>query len=363
VRSTNPVRVRTRAPKSRVKASDTTIKVGAIWAIPEVVRSLGADFAQVCEKAGIRVDLFDDLENLISFRDASRLFRVCVEETGCRHFGLLHGQKGGLNFLGLVGLLIKYSPDVDSALRSLVRYLHLHIRGATTTLDVDGQTAMLEYKIYETDAEATDQIGDAAVATMYNIMRELCGPNWTPIEVRLAHRTPDDVAPFRKFFRAPLRFAAEENALVFFAESLRRPLPPVEPQLRRLLAMQVEALEQQHADRFPDQVRGVLRTALLTDHASADQVASLFSMHSRTLHRHLTESGTSFRELVDESRFSIARQLLADTDGDVSHIAGVLNYADSSAFTRAFRRWSGTTPAAWRHKQHPQSRRRRPARR
>jgi hypothetical protein len=71
--------------------------------------------------------------------------------------------------------------------------LHLHIRGATTTLDVDGRTAMLEYKIYQTDTEATGQIGDAAVATLENIMRELCGLNWTRLEVRLAHRAPGDV--------------------------------------------------------------------------------------------------------------------------------------------------------------------------
>jgi AraC-like DNA-binding protein len=98
-------------------------------------------------------------------------------------------------------------------------------------------------------------------------------------------------------------------------------------------------------------VRSILRTALLTDHASADQIASLFSMHSRTLHRRLAAAGTSFRELVDESRFEIARQMLADTYADVSHVAYVLNYADSSAFRRAFRRWSGTTPTQWRVRQ------------
>jgi AraC-like DNA-binding protein len=74
-------------------------------------------------------------------------------------------------------------------------------------------------------------------------------------------------------------------------------------------------------------------------------------------------SGTSFRQLVDEGRFAIARQLLLETDSDVSHVADVLAYADSSAFTRAFRRWSGTTPAAWRLEQQPRSRRRRPAHR
>ncbi len=327
------------------------LQIGAIWAIPEVLRSLGADPADVCAEAGIDIALFDDLSNPISYRVASHLFRVCVERTGCPHFGLLHGQKGGLNFLGLLGLLARYSPDVGSALRSIVRYMHLHIRGAVTTLEVHATRATFCYEIYEPDAEATDQISDAAVATMYNIMLELCGSNWSPLEVRLAHRKPDDVAPFRRFFRAPLRFDAEENALEFFADSLHRPLPAVEPELRRLLVAQVEALEGQYSDQFPEQVRSILRTALLTDHGNSDQIAKLFSMHSRTLHRRLAASGTSFRELVDESRFAIARQMLTDTSADVSHIALMLNYADSSAFTRAFRRWSGSTPSQWRVQQ------------
>jgi hypothetical protein len=157
-------------------ADEATLKIGAMRAFPEVLKELGADPAEVCAEAGINLALFDDPDNLISFRAASRLFRVGTERTGCSHFGLLQGQKYGLKFLGLVGLLAKYSPDVGSALRSVVRYLHLHIRGAGSELDVIGKTAMFRYEIYQADAEATDQIKDAAAATMYNILRDLCGP-------------------------------------------------------------------------------------------------------------------------------------------------------------------------------------------
>jgi AraC-like DNA-binding protein len=92
----------------------------------------------------------------------------------------------------------------------------------------------------------------------------------------------------------------------------------------------------------------VLRTALVTGHAKSDQVAALFSMHCRTLNRRLNAFGTGFQKLVDEGRFEIARQMLEDSATEVAQIAGLLDYADASAFTRAFRRWSGTTPARWR---------------
>jgi AraC-like DNA-binding protein len=71
-------------------------------------------------------------------------------------------------------------------------------------------------------------------------------------------------------------------------------------------------------------------------------------MHCRTLHRRLSESATGYRQLVNESRFAFAKQLLRDSSMDLGEISELLGYAAPGVFTRAFRRWSGTTPAAWR---------------
>jgi AraC-like DNA-binding protein len=258
------------------------------------------------------------------------------------------GQQAGLNSLGLLGLLVKYSPDVETALRSLVRFLFLHVRGAVSRLETGGDTAILSYEIYQPGAEANDQIGDGAVAVMFNILRTLCGPDWKPSGIRFAHRKPEDVRPYRSFFRAPLVFDAEQNAVVFAADWLKHRLSVADPELHGLLMKQIDALEVRYGDDLPGQVRSVLRTALLTGNAGAELVASLFSMHSRTLNRRLNAFGTSFQKLLDEGRFEIARQMLEDSRMEVRQIAMTLDYADASAFTRAFRRWSGTTPARWR---------------
>jgi AraC-like DNA-binding protein len=85
-------------------------------------------------------------------------------------------------------------------------------------------------------------------------------------------------------------------------------------------------------------------------HVKADQVAALFSMHSRTLNRRLESYNTSFRILADEVRYDIARQLLEASDSNMKEISEMIGYCDTSAFTKAFKRWSGTTPARWRVK-------------
>jgi len=322
--------------------------MAAISHIPEVLTDLGASPTVVCAAAGFDFSLFDDGDNVVSYQAASHLFRVCTEATGCEHFGLLKGQKGNLASLGLIGLLAKYSPNVGTALRSIVRYVHLHIQGAAMTLEESGSVAILSYEIHDPDAEATDQLADASLARMFNILTELCGPRWKPVEVRFAHRRPSDVAPFRRFFQAPLRFDAGNNALVLDAGWLTQPLPAVDPQLCRLLKDRVGKLKAQDPNEFRERVRSVLMAGLLTGHGGADQVAALLSMHSRTLHRRLAGCSTNFRALVDECRYAIARQTLENTDSDVAHVADLLDYADTSAFARAFRRWSGTTPSLWR---------------
>jgi len=324
-----------------------TVRVSGFAGLPAVLRSLGVDPAEVLAEVGVELSLFDDPDNLIGYAARGRLIRHCVARTGCPHLGLLVGQQGQLRDLGLVGLLAKYSPDVGAALHCLVRYFHLHARGATVSLAVKGDMATLAYDIHLPHTEATDQLGDGAAAMMLNIMRTLCGPDWRPTEVLLAHRRPADERAYRRLFQAPLCFDAECNGLTFPASWLHHPLPAADPELSRLLHKQIEALETR-SDSFPDQVRSVLRSALLTRHARADQVAALFSMHSRTLSRRLDACGTSYQALLDESRFEIARQMLENTALEVGQIAKALDYADASAFTRAFRRWSGTTPGQWR---------------
>jgi AraC-like DNA-binding protein len=333
--------------------SEATLRVGGALGIADVLRDFGIDPAEVLREAGIAPRLFDDPDNLITYRSRGRLMACAVNRTGCQHFGLLVGQRMNLQSLGLVGLLARNAPDVGTALRSIVNYLHLHARGAVMDLKVDHTLAMLTYDAYQPNVQATDQTGSGAVAMMVNVMRTLCQTDFQPIEARFACRAPDDVRPFRKFFQVPLRFDADHYALLFSSDWLDRQVHGTDPELGRLLQKQIDALEARHGAEFPEIVRSVLRSALLTGQGSLEQIAALLGMHSRTLNRRLEEFGTGFQQLVDASRFEIARQMLEVTSLTVGEIAEAIGYASASAFVRAFRRWSGTTPVGWRTKSTP----------
>ena len=324
------------------------VRVGPLFGIPHLLQKKGLNAARVMAEVGVDPSLFDDPNNTIPFATMGQLFRACAEQAGCAHFGLLTGQMAGADTLGAVGLLAQHAPDVGAALRDIILYLHLHDRGAVPTLAVADNLAILGYAIYQRGVVATDQIYDGAIAIGFNIMRELCGPTWLPTEVLFSHAKPLDTEPFRQFFRARLRFDAEATALHFPASWLRQPLRGANPQLRRILEAEIERLEARAGSDLPGQLRRVLRNLLVSGRGSMDQVAQLFAIHRRTLNRRLTAQRISFKQLVDEVRFEIAHQLLRDTNMLLVEIASILDYADAASFTRAFRRWSGTTPGAWR---------------
>ena len=92
-------------------------------------------------------------------------------------------------------------------------------------------------------------------------------------------------------------------------------------------------------------LRRTLRILLLSGRSSAQEVAALLYLHRRTLNRRLHDQGTNFRHVLDEIRFETACQLLDKTELPLTDIAASLGYSESSAFTRAFRRWSGRAPS------------------
>lgn len=330
------------------KAAVPMLRIGTVLGVPKVLRNLGLNPHKVLSEGGFDAGLFADPDNLISFTARGRLFSHCAAAADCEHFGLLVGQQAGLHSLGLLGLLVKYSTDVSTALKNLVRYFHLHARGVAVSLEMHGDIAILEYRIHQGGVDGNTLISDGALAVLFNVMRELCGPRWRPTEVRTMHKEPEDSALLQDFFKARLCFNAEQNALVFRSSWLQHTLPEVHSEVRRMVQKQIDALATQHEDEFPEQVRAVLRAALNSGDLRANRVAAIFSIHPRTLNRRLQASGFGYQQLVDESRYEIGKQMLQESNLAINEIALMLHYADARSYIRAFRRCSGETPARWR---------------
>lgn len=329
-------------------ASAGRSRIGVVQAVPRLLDHFGVDPAATLAEVGVEAPWFSDPDHLIGDALIGRLLSRCATRTGCEEFALRVGQGAGLSSLGLVGMLVRTCPNVGAALRTLHRSLELNDGGGIIALSEGGPIASLSYAIYEDGLEATEQIYQMASAVTCNVMRELCGPDWAPVAVTLPFSRPRDVRPWRAFFRAPLRFDSPRLALLFHRRWLDHPLRSADPVLHRVLSDRAAAALGASARDLPLQVRRVVRQLLLEGRGSIEAVARTFSMHRRTLDRHLEKRGGTFREVADGVRYEVSRQLLRDTRMSVSEVAAALHYGDASAFTHAFRRWSGATPREWR---------------
>ena len=190
-----------------------TAACGVLAETPKLLKELGADPAEVAASVGIDVRVLDDPENMIPFTVAARLLQKAAARTGCVHFGLLVGQRGDTRSLGLVGRSRRNAPTFGRALQDLVDNQRRYIRGAAIYLIARDGVAWIGYAVYQPGNEGADHLRDGAAAIGFNIMRELCGA--LPDEALLSRRQPTDPRPYRRFFRVPVRFDAEQSALVF----------------------------------------------------------------------------------------------------------------------------------------------------
>jgi AraC-like DNA-binding protein len=303
------------------------------------------DPTEVLGSAGLDAHALDHVDNTVPFVSAALLLHCAAQRTGCPHLGLLAGQRWSLSHLGTLGQLMLNSPSVGEALRSLSVFQRLNSDvGAVFLLDHE-ETMSLGFAIYRESVPHLGHAYDLAMTFACNILRELCGPGWVPIEVVFAHRGPGDPTPYRQHFRAPVRFDHEYSAVRFSARWCEQAIAGADPDRCRALT---EALLAKDSSQLLAQLRRSMRLLLLFGKSSGDDLAQTLSLHRRTLNRRLQAQGTTFQRVLDEVRFEVARQLLEHTRAPISDIAAALRYADVPAFMHAFRRWTGTTPAKWR---------------
>jgi AraC-like DNA-binding protein len=316
-------------------------RAGFLAELPVLLRELGANPVDVMASAGLGPEALGSQENRFSFVAVGHLLYTCAIQTGVQHFALLVGQRARLSQLGLPGQLARHSPTVRDALRIFAVYQHLNTQGAAISLLERDGVAVLSPVVYQKGADHVEQIYDVCAAAIFAVMRELCGAGWRPERMLFSYAKPAHSALYSRFFQAPCRFDADRTALVFPSSELDPKLATADPELLRRLGAQAQA-----RDDFGIvfRLRRSLRVLLLAQGTSADQVARLLSLHRRTLNRRLRTEGTTFQQLLDEVRFEAACQLLDTSRIPVTEVAASLGYAETSAFTRAFRRWSGFTP-------------------
>lgn len=330
-------------------------RVGPLVNIPKILVKLGCEPDHLIERAGFRREDFEDTENRIPYVLGSRLLADCVTATDCDHFGLLLGQMAGPSYLGVAGFLASTAATVGQALQELVENLDLHDEGGACSLRIEDEYCQLSFSVHEPGVSAIAQIHDMSVVIMCEIMRAWCGREWNASQVYLLRKKPREPAPHIRYFRTAVLFDAQFCGIVFPSHNLQLRPPAADEFLHQHLEQEACLLHQMQHQKIMKMLPAVIQRCLLRNQFKAGDIADAFGIQERTLHRRLKSAGTSFRHELDSVRESLSIQLLNVSDLHVYDIATSLGYADSSGFIRAFRRWTGSSPASWRRKNRPRS--------
>jgi AraC-like DNA-binding protein len=341
-------------PRHSPPQSKGFVRVAPLAGMVPVLRTFGVEPEEVLQAYGLSASRFDDPDFAIPYVTGGRLLQHCAKTTKCSHFGLLVGMRALPSTLGIPGFLLQNAPDVGTALQMLAQNLDLHEQGGNVVFDRQGKAALLGYAIHQDQVEASEQIHDLALAVACNIMRHLCGAGWNPTAVCLSRSPPSDLRPYRRFYRAPVQFNIDRNTLEFPSRWLHHKIARADALLYNHLIREANELHRAQPANFRQDVRRLLRTSIMHGPCTVHEVAKQLCLHERTLHRRLSEENTNFQQELNTVRHEIARQLLSATSMPIVRIATALNYSSVSAFNRAFKRWTGSTPDCWRT-EHPPS--------
>ena len=264
-------------------------------------------------------------------------------------FPLRYGRALQPTDLGALGLVMKTSPTVEDALGRMVRYILVLTDTLQYSLTDTGEGRAFSLTERPASRRGAMLANECALAAVVSILDDSAAGRVRPSLVTFRHPGPSSTSAHEAHFGCRVRFGSSADAVHFPLEELRRPMALADAGLSAYLAAQLDSIRARTAERsLVETVRGAVADALPDGQPSKSRIARRLGMSERTLHRRLAEQGATFQDVATDARRSAAVSLLTQTDHSLVEVAFLTGFSDQTAFSRAFRRWTGTSPAAFR---------------
>ena len=306
----------------------------------------GVQVGPLLQKSGLtRVQIADhsarvDVKQQIKFLD------LVAAELNDELLGFHLAQNYDLRMIGLLYYTQASSESLGEALQRAARYSSIVNEGIALKLR-EGRDISIRFD-YVGVARHTDQHQlEFAMATFVRICRQLTNRQVSATKVSFAHRRKNDVGKFKNFFGCGVTFGATDDLLCFPRSIKDLPVAQADSYLNELL---IRYCEQALADGETQQspfalsVENAITQLLPHGNARANEIARKLGVSRRTLARRLSSEGLTFAAVMKSLKRDLAKRHLADDTLSISEIAWLLGYQDVSAFTHAYKRWTGTSP-------------------
>jgi AraC-like DNA-binding protein len=320
-----------------------------IYAIVRALEKCGIASEPLLRDIGMDSAHLGDVNYRYSQEQVTSLWIAAVEATGDEHFGLKVARYVKPSTFHVVGYAMACSVTLRRALERFARSARLISDSAVVEFRQLGDTCRLEMDLNTQGRKPIYQTIDTMLAGVFLLCEWIRGASIIPVQVLFQHHRPAADTNYAEIFRSEIMFDQPINAIVFRASDLDALVPSANEELALMLdEMTSKYLAIRFSRRFSRKVRDALTAQFLDGEPTKAETAAILAMTERTLLRRLQEENTTFQEVLDHLREEKAFDYLKRSELTIASIANLLGFSSSSTFSRAFVRWTGQRPSAWR---------------
>ena len=320
----------------------------------ERTKQHGVEVDLLLRKAGLTHQQIDDPCARLPVKSQIRFVELAATTLKDECLGFHLAQKFDLRMGGLFYYVLASSDTLGEALQRGVRYSAIANEGITLRLG-EGKDIRINFEYAGVPRHSDRHQIEFSIVTLVRICRQLTNRHVRPSRVSLTHRGKDDVSELRTFFGSDVKFGAAVDEVAFPTSIKQMPVVGADPYLNELLIKYCEeALAARSSKRssFGSNVENAIALQLPHGKARVGEIARKLGVSQRTLARRLSSEGLTFASVLQRLKSDLAKRHLADETLSISEIAWLLGYRDVSAFTHAFKRWTGRAPRAIRQVSH-----------
>lgn len=328
----------------------TTLAAAARVIAETLQQHYALDPVEVFTDAGLDYSQLSVTDARYPWRSMQRLWTRAVEVTEDPCFGIYAGRNIRPTSFHALGYSWLASETLLGSLERLCRY-HRIISTAPLELSVqpDGDRYIFSANLNDPAHVPTDAAVDAFTAAFVQLCRTATDQHFHPISIALRRADPGHLDEYVKFFDCPVAFDAEQNLIHLDKESLERPLPGDNSTLARANdAIAEKYLDSLEPQKVASEVRELLITLLPSGKSNQKIIAKRLNRSLSTLQRQLQNEGTNYKDILEHTRKKLATEYVADGSLSLGQIAYMLGFSDQSNFSRAFKRWTNSSPREYR---------------
>jgi AraC-like DNA-binding protein len=323
-------------------------KASLIHVLWNILESYGINPEPLFQEMALNPELMRKSGGRYRIDDIDNLWRKASEVIDDPCFGLKAAEVWHPSNFGALCYAMLASHTLRTSLERMVRYLGFISDEDFMKLDETEEGLRLTLVLSHRNVDKSEQ-NDAALAVTLRMCRMNYIEDLAPVSVTLVHPKPSCSPKFFEYFRSPVLFEAPTYSLTFPIEAVDKILPGSNPQLAELndqvMIQYLAKLDQNHVTQ---KVKATIIDQLPSGSVTDETVARALYMSSRKLQRQLQRAGTTFNALLNEIRQDLAHKYLSEEDTSMTEIAFLLGFSESSAFSRAFKRWMGVSPTKYR---------------